>query len=67
MNPDEKAKDKLCKLLMNCKILSTRGGEGRGRVLFNASGTVTVMRIFRLFKKRLKLNLHLRFFYVSCS
>ena len=32
MNPDEEAKDKLCKLLMNCKILSTRGrgGEGRG-------------------------------------
>ena len=54
MNPDEKAKDKLCKL----------GGE---REMFNASGIVTVMRIFRLFKKRLKLNLHLRFFYVSCS
>ena len=30
MNPDEKAKDKLCKLLMNCKILSTRWGEGEG-------------------------------------
>ena len=30
--------------------------------MFNASETVTVMRIFRLFKKRLKLNLHLRFF-----
>ena len=33
MNPDEKAKDKLCKLLMNCKILSTRGGgEGERNV-----------------------------------
>ena len=30
MNPDEKAKDKLCKLLMHCKILSTREGKGRG-------------------------------------
>ena len=67
MNPDEKAKDKLCKILMNCKILSTQGRGGEGGEMSNASGTVTVMRIFRLFKKRLKLNLHLRFFYVSCS
>ena len=62
MNPDKKAKtpDEL-------QYFVDAGGEGRGREMFNASGTVTVMRIFRLFKKRLKLNLHLRFFYVSCS